>query len=79
MPRKKKSNKGKTLRGVTDADKSELASRVKALRMKKGWTQKEMSEAFGLSVGAIAQWELKTKFPSGAALKLLEIYEKLGL
>lgn len=79
MNRNKKSNKGKKLRDITRKDRADLVARIKALKEKRGWTQKTMAEAFGLTPGAIAHWETGLKHPSGAALKLLEIYERLEI
>lgn len=79
MNRNRKTNKGKKLRDITRKDRVELVSRIKALKEKRGWTQKTMADAFGLTPSAIAQWELGLKHPSGTALKLLEIYERLEI
>ncbi|OQW48512.1 MAG: hypothetical protein A4S09_04865 [Proteobacteria bacterium SG_bin7] len=79
MPRKKKSNKGRRLRRISVAERRALKTRVLALKEKKRWTQSNMAAAFGLTVSAIAQWLSGDKYPSGAALKLLEIYEKLEI
>ena len=64
-------------RRTSKSDRNQLAQRVLKLREKKNWTQREMAERFGLTPGAIAQWEMGTKYPNGPALKLLELYETI--
>ena len=64
-------------RKTSTKERQNLATRVRALRTKKQWSQKQMAENFGLTPGAIAHWELGSKYPSGPALKLLELYETL--
>lgn len=53
----------------------DLAERVKVLRETMGWTMGQLARRFGVSPGAVSQWESGTQM-SGPAIKLLEVYEK---
>jgi transcriptional regulator with XRE-family HTH domain len=49
---------------------------LRALRIKLGWTQREMAKEFGVSPGAIALWEQGDRPIPGPVLKLLLFYEQ---
>ncbi|MCK1986051.1 MULTISPECIES: helix-turn-helix domain-containing protein [unclassified Peribacillus] len=49
---------------------------VKNIRKRMSMTQKQFSEAFGVSVKTIEAWENGRNRPNGVAMRLLEICEK---
>ncbi len=44
--------------------KSSFAERLKELRLKRGWTQKELAEALGVARASISHWETGRVPPS---------------
>jgi type I restriction enzyme M protein len=48
------------------------SSRIKELREKKGWNQKELSEQLGVSQGAVSSWENGRSRPRSAQLAKLQ-------
>ncbi|WP_161993644.1 helix-turn-helix domain-containing protein [Muricoccus nepalensis] len=55
----------------------ELSDLIRSERTKKGWTQRALAKALGLSAGAIAQWELGSTKPSPA--NLIDLCNLFGL
>lgn len=49
---------------------------VKNIRKRMSMTQKQFSEAFGVSVKTVEAWENGRNRPNGVAMRLLEICEK---
>lgn len=58
-----------------NSSSSKGAKRIKALRKKNNWSQRELAEEFYVSPAAVAHWESGEREVQGPALKLLEIYE----
>lgn len=52
---------------------------IKALRERERVSQPVFAEALNVSPSTVKHWEIGDKFPSGAALKLLNIVQKNGL
>lgn len=52
------------------------SKRIKELREKMNWSQRQMAKAFGVSPGAVAHWETGERKVSGPVKKLLEIFEE---
>lgn len=50
------------------------AGRLKKLRKKKDWTQRDAAKEFYVSPGTIALWENGDRKMSGPALRLLEFF-----
>ncbi|OFZ15737.1 MAG: hypothetical protein A2Z20_05230 [Bdellovibrionales bacterium RBG_16_40_8] len=59
-----------------DTQRPREAKRLIALRKAKNWSQRDLAQEFYVSPGAVAHWEQGIRPVAGAALKLLEIYEK---
>lgn len=51
------------------------ADRIRNLRRKMNWSQRQMASEFGVSPGAVAHWESGERKISGPVKKLLEIFE----
>lgn len=51
-----------------------IGSRLKSLRLKKGLTQEQMAEAFGLSAQAVSRWENDCAYPDITLLPGLAIF-----
>lgn len=49
---------------------------IPKIRKKYGWTQSEFASALNVPRSTVASWEGGTKRPSGAAMRLLEIFWK---
>lgn len=57
------------------AKRSQLAERVLRLRKAFGWSQARLAEEFYITPATVAHWESDKRDISGAAIKLIEIYE----
>jgi DNA-binding transcriptional regulator YiaG len=53
-----------------------LPEEIAAIRKSYGWTQNEFASALNVPRTTISSWESGQKHPSGAALRLLEIFKK---
>lgn len=58
------------------AKRSDLAERVLRLRKTLGWSQARLAEEFYVTPATVAHWESDNRDISGAAIKLIEIYER---
>lgn len=52
-----------------------IGERIKYLRVKMGWTQKELSERIGISRPSIAKYETNARLPNRHIEKLSEIFD----
>lgn len=57
-------------------DKNDIPDRIRMLRESMGWSMRELAKRFGVTHGAVSQWESGESQMSGPALKLLEMFEK---
>jgi transcriptional regulator with XRE-family HTH domain len=55
----------------------EIGDLIRTERTKRGWSQRALAKALGISGSAIAQWELKTTRPSLA--RLIDICAVFGI
>jgi transcriptional regulator with XRE-family HTH domain len=53
-----------------------LASRLRELRARRGWTQDHVAKRLGVHESAVSRWESGTRFPTGEDLvSLAELFE----
>ena len=50
--------------------------RIRAIRLRLGWTQREMAEALGVSLRSVYRWEAGEHGLSGSARKMYEMLER---
>jgi transcriptional regulator with XRE-family HTH domain len=63
-------------RRVPKSKRPKNARRLLDLRKKKGWTQKQLAEAFNVESVTIEKWEMGERNMSGPAEVLLDIFEE---
>jgi transcriptional regulator with XRE-family HTH domain len=52
--------------------KTAISDRIRAARLRVGWTQAALAKAVGVSPGAVSQWEGAGALPSGISLDRLQ-------
>lgn len=56
--------------------KSNIAENIKSLRKEKKYTQEQLAEAMGVSVGAVSKWEIGSSVPElGLIMELADFFE----
>lgn len=63
--------------GLSDSQRMELGSAIRAARLAKGWTQSQLGERFAVTKSAVAQWESGKNMPDPR--KLAELVSLLNL
>jgi transcriptional regulator with XRE-family HTH domain len=62
-------------RNLSSPSRLKEGQRLKRLRTSLDLTQKELAREFGVTPGAITQWELGDRTIPGSVLRLMDIYE----
>ena len=62
---------------LRQAKHMEIGDLIRSERNKKGWSQRALAKALGISGGAVAQWELGTSRPSLA--RVIDICAVFGI
>ncbi|MEO7994978.1 MAG: helix-turn-helix domain-containing protein [bacterium] len=52
---------------------------IQAMRKREQLSQERFAYALNVSVSAVRKWEIGEKKPSGASLKLLHLFDRLGV
>ncbi len=72
MTNPKKSEVSKVKRCHPDPlNPKEIGARIASARKRRGWRQRDLATATGLSMGAVAGWECGTRTPQTEALNRL--------